>query len=75
MLLDSLSGLDQIEYIEKPKNLIYDVYEAKRSSCILTLVSGETALTGKGVIVAVIDSGIDYFLQDFQNQNGSRILF
>ena len=75
VLLDSLSGLDQIEYIEKPKSLIYDVYEAKRSSYILTLVSGETALTGKGVIVAVIDSGIDYFLQDFQNQNGSRILF
>ena len=75
VLLDSLSGLDQIEYIEKPKSLIYDVYEAKRSSYILTLVSGETALTGKGVIVAVIDSGIDYFLQDFQNKNGSRIIF
>ncbi len=75
VLLESLSGLEQIEYIEKPKRLIYDVYEAKRSSGILTLVSGETTLTGKGVIIAVIDSGIDYFLQDFQDQNGSRILF
>ena len=26
-------------------------------------------------MLAVIDSGIDYFLEDFRNQNGSRILY
>ncbi len=40
----------------------------KRSSCILTLVSGETALTGKGVIVAVIDSGVDVNHEDLQGK-------
>ncbi len=74
-LIDSLTQIEQIEYIEKPKSLFYNVYEAKRSSCILTPISGDTVLTGRGVLIAVIDSGIDYFLQDFQDQNGSRILF
>lgn len=44
-------------------------------SCITNLTIGENALSGKGVIVAVIDSGIDYFLPEFINENGkSRIL-
>ena len=32
-------------------------------------------LSGKGVLLAVIDSGIDYFLEDFRNEEGSRIRF
>ena len=75
ILLESLSSLEEIEYITKPQRLVYDGYEAKRSSGILPVIIGNNTLTGKGVIVAVIDSGIDYYLSDFQNQQGSRILY
>lgn len=74
-LLESLSKVEEIEYIEKPKNLIYAVYEAKRNSYIIPLTIGDNSLSGRGILVAVIDSGIDYFLSDFQNQTGSRILY
>ena len=78
ILIDSLSALEEIEYIEKPKNLSYAVYGAKKSSCILPLTTGNSMLSknlsGRGTLVAVLDSGIDYFLPDFQNESGSRIL-
>lgn len=74
-LLEALADLEEVEYIEKPKSLVYGLYEAKQNSCV-TFVSGqEGELSGKGVLMAVIDTGIDYFLPDFQNENGSRILF
>ena len=65
----------QIEFMEMPKQLQYDVYRAKQASCILPVVTGEESLSGKGVLIAVIDSGIDYLLRDFRNEEGSRILY
>jgi hypothetical protein len=56
-LVDQLSGLDQIEYIEKPKRYYYAVENAKSASCIPPVTSREPFLTGKGVLVAVLDSG------------------
>lgn len=39
------------------------------------LPSRSSALTGRGVLVAVLDSGIDYFHKDFRDETGkSRIL-
>lgn len=66
---------DEIEYVEKPKSFAFDVYQAKLRSCILPVTTGETGLTGEDVLIAVLDSGIDYLLPDFQNENGSRILY
>lgn len=74
-LLEALTELEEVEYIEKPKSLIYGVYEAKAESCILPISVPTGELSGKGVLLAVIDSGIDYFLEDFRNEKGSRILF
>ena len=31
--VESLAELPEIEYMEKPKSLIYNLYEAKQSSC------------------------------------------
>lgn len=65
----------EIEYIEKPKRLFFSVNQGKTASCINPLQSGEKMLNGKGILVAVIDSGVDYFHPDFQNEDGStRIL-
>lgn len=47
----------------------------KSASCITELTAREPYLTGAGVIVAVIDSGIDFFLSEFMDENGrTRIL-
>ena len=75
----SLTDFPEVEYVEMPKNLQTGLYEAKRVSCILPLTQGSATggrLSGRGVLVAVLDSGIDFFLQDFRNVDGSsRIVF
>ena len=65
----------RIEYVELPKSLVFNIYRAKQQSCILPIATGEVGLRGKGVLIAVIDSGIQYSLSDFQNEDGSRILY
>ncbi len=87
-LIGALVAAPEVEYVEMPKNLLNGLYEAKRVSCILPLTGngpqsggggpqGDRAgLSGEGVLVAVIDSGIDYYLPDFREENGSsRIAF
>lgn len=65
----------EVEYVEKPKRLYFAVREGKQASCITPLQSARYNLTGQGVIVAVLDSGIDYSHPDFRNADGStRIL-
>ncbi|MDE7272643.1 MAG: S8 family peptidase [Lachnospiraceae bacterium] len=47
----------------------------KAQSCITQVTQQEPYLTGENVIIAVLDSGIDYFLPEFQGANGqTRIL-
>ncbi|MBQ3105247.1 MAG: S8 family serine peptidase [Lachnospiraceae bacterium] len=74
-LLEAFTRLPEVEYIEKPKRLIYDLYEAKLNSCVVPVARGSEGLTGREVLIAVLDSGIDYLLPDFQNEAGSRILY
>ena len=74
-LLPALAELDEVEYIEKPKSLVYGLYEAKLNSCITPVQMPIGELSGKGVLLAVIDSGIDYYLEDFREGNDSRILY
>lgn len=77
--IDAISRLVQVEYIEKPKRLYFAINQAKAASCIdYVQIEGSMYtpyLTGRGVLVAVIDSGIDYFHEDFRNEDGTtRIL-
>lgn len=47
----------------------------RTASCITQVTQRAPYLSGEGVIVAVLDSGIDYFLPEFQDVNGqTRIL-
>lgn len=77
--LDYLAGLPQIEYIEKPKRLYFGVNAGRAASCINGIQMGVDAagdLYGKGVLIALIDSGVDYFHPDFREDDGSsRILY
>lgn len=50
--------------------------QAERGSQIENGSRAGKGLGGKGILVAVLDSGIDYFLEDFRNGDGSsRIAF
>lgn len=74
-LIDSVAAEETITYMEKPKQLFFEVTEGKRASCITTLQTRLPELSGKGTLVAVIDSGIDYMHPDFRFPDGSsRIL-
>lgn len=79
-LVDAVAALPEIEYMEKPKRLFFAVNSGKSASCINPLqtlegTNSRSNLTGRGVIVAVIDSGIDYTHPDFRNADGTtRIL-
>ena len=75
-LVELVASMSEIEYMEKPKRLFFSVENGKRSSCINPLQTGQgtsptSNLTGKEVLVAVIDSGIDYAHPDFCNSDGT----
>ncbi len=73
--IDELITYEEIIYVEKPNNVYVNVEEAISASCINRLTLPDIGLTGEGVIVAVIDSGIDYAHPDFRNEDGTtRIL-
>lgn len=80
-LISEITARPEIEYIEKPKRLFFAVNEGRRASCInpLQTTSGGSAipgyapngLFGTNILVAVIDSGIDYAHPDFCNADGT----
>ncbi len=73
--MDEVADAVEVEFVEKPKRLYFAVREGIQASCITPLQSARYNLTGKGVIVAILDSGIDYSHPDFRNIDGStRIL-
>ncbi|WP_342759078.1 S8 family peptidase [Kineothrix sedimenti] len=75
-LIASLVELEEIEYVEMPKRLFFNLQQGKEASCILPVTVRDPFLTGRGTLVAIIDSGIDYERMDFRRPNGtSRILY
>ncbi len=70
-LIGRLSDYPQIDYIEKPKSLLLEEMEGIVSSCVNRTRLAPYFLTGKGVLVACLDSGIDIFHPDFCNADGS----
>ncbi|MEG1847701.1 MAG: S8 family peptidase [Lachnospiraceae bacterium] len=70
-LIESFANLEEVEYIEKPKRLFFSLLEGKRASCILPITIRVPSLTGEGILIAVIDSGIDYAHSDFRHADGT----
>lgn len=77
-LVDAVSQETIIEYVEKPKQLYFELQAGKAASCINAVQQGMNnpfGLFGKGTIVAVIDTGIRAESMEFRNADGStRIL-
>lgn len=75
-LVDDVAAFPQIEYVEKPKRLFFGVERGKEVSCIFPVALREPYLDGTGVLIGIIDSGIDYMNRNFRNSDGSsRILY
>ena len=55
--IEQLAQIPEIEYIEKPKRLFFEVANGKRVSCILPVQTAPLNLYGAGILTAVIDSG------------------
>lgn len=73
--LQAFAQLPQIEYVEKPIRLFFSVLSGRSVSCIRPLENPPWSLTGKGILMACIDSGIDYMHEDFRKEDGTtRIL-
>ncbi len=69
--IETLVNFSQIEYVEKPKRLFFEAVNGKRVSCINEVQDTRFSLYGQGVLIAVIDSGIDYERADFRNLDGT----
>lgn len=69
--MERLAETEQIEYVEKPKRLFFSDLMGNTASCFAPGSPLYEGLTGKGVLVAVIDSGISYYNRDFRNADGT----
>ncbi|MDE6434581.1 MAG: S8 family serine peptidase [Lachnospiraceae bacterium] len=70
-LIGRLSEYSQIDYIEKPKNLLIEEMEGIRQSCINRIRLPDFNLTGKGTMVACLDSGVDIYHEAFRRADGT----
>ncbi len=70
-LVDAVTDLEQVEYVEKPKRYYYALETGIADSpCFAPVTLGNPYLTGNGVLVLVADSGIDWKRQDFRDAQG-----
>ncbi len=75
-LVESVSQWSQIEFVEKPKRLYFALDQGRAASCVTMVQTGRLKLFGRGILVACLDSGVDYAHPDFRNEDGSsRILY
>lgn len=73
--LDAFAANEQIIFIEKPKNLLLNRQLSMAASCMLSVKNAPLSLTGRGVFVAVIDTGIDIFHPDFIDADGNTKIY
>lgn len=78
-MIPLFAQIEEIEYIEKPKRIFPQVETALAASCFFSVLfpeRQEERLSGKDVLIAVIDSGIDYTLPVFRDDDGmSKIVW
>ena len=74
--ITKLSAFPQVIYMERPRQFFFEDLSARRASCLTGVQeNGALNLSGQGILLSVIDSGIDYAHPDFCNPDGStRIL-
>lgn len=66
-----LLSAKEILWTEVPSRVYTEVTNGRRAACVTALQAENPGLTGRGVLVAIIDSGIDYTHPDFRNEDGT----
>lgn len=66
-----LLSAEEILWTEVPSRVYTEVAGGRRAACVTALQAQNPELTGRGVLVAIIDSGIDYTHPDFRNPDGT----
>ncbi|MBQ8798522.1 MAG: S8 family serine peptidase [Lachnospiraceae bacterium] len=66
-----LLSAKEILWTEVPSRVYTEVANGRRETCVTSLQARTPGLTGRGVLVAIIDSGIDYTHPDFRNEDGT----
>lgn len=75
-LIDTLANLAEVIFLEKPRKLYTGRDYGKVAACISGVSTPPLNLSGEGVLVGIIDTGIDPMHPEFFDSNGkSRILW
>ena len=69
--IEALASLPEVEFVEKPKSLYFQADVGRQVSCIDAVQEAPYGLTGQGVLVGIVDSGIDLTNADFRNEDGT----
>lgn len=69
-LVERVAELEEIEYVEKPKRYYYSVSGPTDGYCFPLVTMREPFLSGAGILIAVLDSGIAYQRMEFRKSNG-----
>lgn len=69
-LIEVVSQTPEIEYVEKPKRFYYQQTEPAGASCFPPVTMRTPFLSGSGVLLAVLDSGITWDLEVFRKADG-----
>ena len=69
--IEALASLPEVEFVEKPKSLYFQADVGRQVSCIDAVQDAPYGLTGQGVLVGIVDSGIDLTNADFRNEDGT----
>ena len=70
-LVDAVSETPEIEYVEKPKRFYYQQTNPDSASCFPPVTMRTPFLNGRGVLLAVLDSGITWDLEVFRKADGT----
>ncbi|MCL2617729.1 MAG: S8 family serine peptidase [Defluviitaleaceae bacterium] len=75
--LGRLASFPEIISAERSRLVTHSLYESMRTACVTPVQDARGfGLSGKGVLVAVLDSGVDFRHPDFRNDDGSsRVLY
>lgn len=69
--IGQLAQLPEVEFIEKPKKLYFQTDVGRQVSCIDIVRDMPLSLRGKGTLIGIVDSGIDYENAEFRNEDGT----
>ena len=70
--ISNLLNYTEVEYMETPKRLVYTATANMTASCIPEVQNNAPYnLKGNGVLLGIIDSGINYAHPDFRNEDGT----